>query len=191
MKDYYDPQTILLNLACAEMLAYYHLPHAGTSGSGLGYGADLAESGLLWMNHLTALLGKVGLAPFVGGVLGSKAFSPTMLVYAHEIIDQAIRFSEGFVLDEDSLALDEIAQRGPGGSFLDSDLTLRLFRKNYYESKLFPRWSLEKWQGLGRPSLDERLRRHTQDLIDAAMRTPPPNAAGLQARGEAWIAKRG
>jgi trimethylamine--corrinoid protein Co-methyltransferase len=76
MLDYYDPLTFVLNLACAEMMSHYHLPHAGTSGSGLGWGPDLLAGGLLWMDHLTACLGKVGLAPFVGGNLGSKAFSP-------------------------------------------------------------------------------------------------------------------
>ena len=29
MVDFFDPQTMLLNLACAEMMAYYHIPHAG------------------------------------------------------------------------------------------------------------------------------------------------------------------
>ena len=84
MQDFYDPHSLLINLACAEMMAHYGLPHAGTSGSGIGWGADLAAAGLLWMNHLTSLLGRSGLAPFVGGNLGSKAFSPAMAVYSHE-----------------------------------------------------------------------------------------------------------
>ena len=32
MVDFYDPRTYLINVSCAEMMAYYHLPHAGTSG---------------------------------------------------------------------------------------------------------------------------------------------------------------
>lgn len=41
MLNFYDPQSILLNLACAEMMAHYGLPHCGTSGSGTGWGMDL------------------------------------------------------------------------------------------------------------------------------------------------------
>jgi len=41
MDSIYTPQTMLLNVACAEMMAYYGLPHSGTSGSAPGWGADL------------------------------------------------------------------------------------------------------------------------------------------------------
>jgi hypothetical protein len=48
------------------------------------------------MNHLTACIGKVGLCPFVGDTLGSKAISAVNLVYVHEIISQALRFAGVF-----------------------------------------------------------------------------------------------
>ncbi|MGH9391911.1 MAG: trimethylamine methyltransferase family protein, partial [Vicinamibacteria bacterium] len=60
MIDFYDPQTILINLACAEMMAHYQIPHAGTSGSGDGWGPDLLSAGSSWMNQITSLIGKVG-----------------------------------------------------------------------------------------------------------------------------------
>jgi trimethylamine---corrinoid protein Co-methyltransferase len=171
MQDFYDPHTLLVNLACAEMMAYYHLPHAGTSGFGSGWGLDVAASGQLTMDYLTGLLGRAGLAPFVGGNLGSKAFAPAMLVYANEIIGQALRLSQGFALDDENLDLDEILRRGPGGNFLDTDLTLQRYKSAYFESKLFPRWGLEKWQSQGSPRLEDRLRQHTRQLIETA---PPP-----------------
>lgn len=96
MVDFFDPQTMLLNLACAEMMAYYHIPHAGISGSANGWGADLIASEALMMNHLTSCLGKVGMAPFVGGSFGSKVFSPTMVVNANEVIEQSRHFTNGF-----------------------------------------------------------------------------------------------
>jgi trimethylamine--corrinoid protein Co-methyltransferase len=185
MQDFYDPHTLLINLACAEMMAHYGLPHAGTSGSGIGWGADLAAAGLLWMNHLTSLLGCSGLAPFVGGNLGSKAFSPAMAVYSHEIIEQALRLSQGFPLDDDALDLEETIRRGPGGSFMDADLTLRLYRKAYHESKIFPRIGLEKWQERGRPQGIDLLREYTRKLLETGK--PPEDHAELIAKGEAFI----
>jgi trimethylamine--corrinoid protein Co-methyltransferase len=185
MQDFYDPHTLLINLACAEMMAHYGLPHAGTSGSGIGWGADLAAAGLLWMNHLTSLLGCSGLAPFVGGNLGSKAFSPAMAVYSHEIIEQALRLSQGFPLDDDALDLEETIRRGPGGSFLDANLTLRLYRKAYHESKIFPRIGLEKWQERGRPQGIDLLREYTRKLLETGK--PPEDHAELIAKGEAFI----
>jgi trimethylamine--corrinoid protein Co-methyltransferase len=185
MVDYYDPLTMLLNLACAEMMAHYRLPHAGTSGSGLGWGPDLPASGSLWLNHLTSCIGKVGLAPFVGGNLGSKVFSPAMVVYADEVIEQARRFAAGFNLDEENVGLGEIEEAGPGGHFLTSELTLARFKRDYAPSRFFPRLSLESWQDQGHPRADQMLREYTVQLLEQA--APPSDHDELIARGEAFI----
>jgi trimethylamine--corrinoid protein Co-methyltransferase len=50
MLNFYDPQSVLLNLACAEMMAHYNLPHCGSSGSGTGWGMDLVAADSYWMN---------------------------------------------------------------------------------------------------------------------------------------------
>ena len=62
--NFYDPQSILLNLACAEMMGHYNLPHCGTSGSGTGWGMDLMAADTYWMNTLTFALKRGGLSPF-------------------------------------------------------------------------------------------------------------------------------
>jgi trimethylamine--corrinoid protein Co-methyltransferase len=185
MVNFYDAQSMLLNLACAEMMAHYSLPHCGTSGSGMGWGPDLLGAEMYWMNHLTSLLGKSGLAPFVGDTLGSKAFSPVNVVYAHEIIAHALRLAEGFALDEASVGLEQIEQAGPGGNFLRSELTQKLFRQAYYSSPLFPNYSLEKWQAEGEPKAIERLREYTTDLMENT--APPEDYEGVMARGELYI----
>jgi len=185
MQDFYDPKTFLINLGCAEMMARYRLPHAGTSGSGPGWGPDLAAAGLQWMNHITSLLGKSGLAPFVGGNLGSKAFSPALAVVANDVIGQARRLADGFDLNDQALGLEAIERVGPGGSFLDSELTMNLFRSAYYESKLSPHWSLERWQARGQPRMIDLVREQTLKLLAEA--SPPEDYADLIQRGEAFI----
>ena len=99
--DFCDPQTHLINLACAEMMAHYRVPHVGTSGSGEGWGPDLLAAAPLWTNQLTSVLGKVGLCPFVGSSLSSKAFSPALTVLGDDVIGQARRVAEGFTVDAD------------------------------------------------------------------------------------------
>lgn len=185
MGSFYDPQSYLVNLCCAEMMEHYHLPHAGTSGSGAGWGADLLASGHLWMNHLLTSIGRIGLAPFVGDNLDSKAFSPTIVVYANEIIAQVRMFAGGFPLDDAHVALDQIAEAGPGGSFLMSDLTLARFRNAYYKSDIFPLLTMEEWQARGCPAAEGLLRSHTRKLLDSAQ--PPADHDDLLARGEAFI----
>jgi trimethylamine--corrinoid protein Co-methyltransferase len=188
MQDFYDPNSYLINLACAEMMAHYRLPHAGSSGSGVGWGPDLVGGGAFWMSHLTNLLGKCGLAPFVGGNFGSKAFSPAITVYANEVIGQALNFAGGFALDDACLGLDDIRRAGPGGSFLETELTMSLYRKAYYDSKIFPHWSLERWEERGRPQMVDLLRQHTQELLSSSQ--PPQDYDELVERGEIFIDQR-
>ena len=140
------------------------------------------------MSHLTNLLGKCGLAPFVGGNFGSKAFSPAITVYANEVIGQALNFAGGFALDDASLGMDDILRVGPGGNFLDTELTMGLYRKAYYDSKIFPRWSLERWEERGRPQMVDLLRHHTQELLSTSQ--PPQDHDELVRRGEVFIDQR-
>jgi trimethylamine--corrinoid protein Co-methyltransferase len=188
MASFYDTTSYLLNLACAEMMAHYRLPHCGTSGSGIGWGPDLVASGHQWINHLLVCMGKVGLAPFVGDTLGSKAFSPVLLVYADEVIAQARRFAQGFTLETNEAALQEIAAAGPGGSFLGSANTLAMYRSATYQSGFFDNLSLEAWQACGRPRAIDRLRQHTRDLLDGPK--APDDHDDLLARGQEFIQAR-
>ncbi len=185
MGSFYDPQSYLVDLACAEMMAHYGIPHCGTSGSGVGWGPDLLAAGHQWFNHLISCIGRVGLAPFVGDNLDSKAFSPSIIVLANEVIEQARAFVRGFALDAGAIALDEVAVTGPGGSFLTAPSTLQHLRRAYYTSQIFPRLSLEEWQASGRPRADEVLRQHTHELLERA--TPPQDHDELIDLGEAFI----
>ncbi len=187
MQSFYDPQSILLNLACGELMAHYGIPHCGTSGSGTGWGTDLISAESYWMNTLTYSLGHGGLAPFVGDTLGAKAFAPNTIVYVHEIIDQSRRIASGFTLDEASSVLDEIAAAGPGGSFLSAPTTRRQYKTGYYPSPIWPRWSIEKWQGEGMPKADKLLRERTCALLESA--PAPDDRDELMRRGEELIAK--
>jgi trimethylamine--corrinoid protein Co-methyltransferase len=181
----YAPQSYLMDLACAEMMAHYRIPHAGTSGSGQGWGADLIAGGHQWLNHLISCIGKIGLVPFVGDNLGSLVFSPTVVVYANDIIHQTRLFAQGFALDSENMGLDEIRQLGPGGNFLLSDLTMKEFRNAYYQSPIFEKLNLEKWQAKGNPTADSVLRKYTLKLL--AEGRPPEDHSDLLAKGEAFI----
>lgn len=182
----YTAQTMLVNLACAELMDYYGIPHAGTSGSGTGWGSDLLASGTLWMNHLTSSMGKVGLAPFVGGNFDSQAFSPTTVVYANEVIRQVRQLSAGFQLDASSATLDEISSIGPGGSFLTAPGTLAQFRELHEQhSQIWPGYAINQWLSEGSPDGLSILRNQTSNLMEN-LKIPSDHEA-LITKGEAFI----
>lgn len=188
MVDFYDPRTFLINLGCAEMMAHYGIPHAGTSGSGEGWGPDLLAAGNLWMNHLTSVMGKAGLVPFVGSSLNSKAYSPALTVFAHDVIGQARMLAHGFAVTEDSIGVDEtLAVLHSDGHFLTSETTLKQYRSAGFEG-LFPRLGLEKWVELGQPRVEAMVRERTRALLAEA--TAPDDHDELVARGEAFIRQR-
>ncbi|RLB42594.1 MAG: hypothetical protein DRH12_05345 [Deltaproteobacteria bacterium] len=185
MVSRYSPKSILLNLACAEMMAHYELPHAGTSGSGTGWGPDLLASGTLWMNHLASCLGKAGLAPFVGGNFESLAFSPSTVVYADYVIQRVREFVDGFKLDEGSVGLEEIASVGPAGNYLGTELTLKYCHEADYATEFWPILTLEQWQSKGQPKAGDLLRKYASDLVNNLQ--APENYEELVAQGEEFI----
>ncbi|HSJ59436.1 MAG TPA: trimethylamine methyltransferase family protein, partial [Anaerolineae bacterium] len=189
MGSFYDAHSYVIDLACAEMMDHYRLPHVGTSGAGMGWSADLIAAGHQWINHLVSCAGKVGLAPFVGDNLGSKAFSPEIVVYAAEVIEQARRFARGFELSDETVGLAEIAAVGPGGDYLTSRSTLKNMRRAYHQSRIFAKLTLEEWQARGRPDAAQVLREHTIRLLAEA--APPEDHDELMARGEAFILASG
>lgn len=185
MVDFVDMQSFLINVGCAEMMAHYGIPHAGTSGSGEGWGADLLASGIIWANQLTCLMGKSGLAPFVGSSLNSKAYCPAQTVYANDVIAQARIFANGFTVDEHSAGADEIIyEMVENGHFLMSETTLGCYTNAYFQG-IFPRISLERWEELGRPRLEQLLRDRTVELLNTA--EPPEDHDAIIARGEAFL----
>ena len=163
--NFYDPQSILVSLACAEMMDHYGIPHCGTSGSGTGWGMDLLAAETYWMNTLMFSLTKGGIAPFVGDTLGSKAISPLTFIYCHEIIDQALRFAGGFQLDDANVGLDEIHKVGPGKGYVSAPTTLKKYKNGYYVSPIFPRWSMEKWMEAGHPHAEKWLRDYSIEFL--------------------------
>ena len=187
MVHFYDPTSYLMNLVCAEMMAHYRIPHYGTSGNAVGWGADLVAAGNQWFNHITACMGTTGMAAFVGTVLTSKVFSPEVVVYADEVIAQARRFANGFATDDSRLLAEEVARAGPGGSFLGSDSTLQHFRSASFNSRIFPNLSLEEWQARGGPKAETYLREYTVALIENLV--PPDDHHDLITEGEDYIRK--
>jgi trimethylamine--corrinoid protein Co-methyltransferase len=187
MLNFYDPQSILISVACSEMMKHYGIPHCSTSGSGTGWGMDLIAADTYWMNTLALLLSSGHLAPFIGDSLGSKSISPTTIVHVHEIIDQAMRFANGFQLDDVNSAVEEIHKVGPGRSFLNQPSTLKNYKTGYYVSRVYPRYSMEKWLEAGAPAARQVLREKTQDLL--ANLPVPDDHDELMGIGEEFIKK--
>lgn len=186
MGSYYTSSSYLLNLACAEMMSYYEIPHCGTSGSSNGWGADLLASGDLWQNHLSSCIGKVGCAPFVGGNFDSMAFSPVNTVLSNHIIGEAKKFANGFSLSEKAVNTDEINQVGHAGNYLTSEDTLASLSDLKKANTIWPSLDLNSWREQGMPKADKILVDFTEDLFDKAKKLSGENIDIIK-KGEDYI----
>jgi trimethylamine:corrinoid methyltransferase-like protein len=148
---------------------------------------DLLAAETYWMNTLMFALTKGGLAPFVGDTLGSKAVSPLTFIYCHEIIDQALRFANGFQLDDANVGLNEIHNVGPGKGFVSAPTTLKKYKNGYYVSRIFPRWSMEKWLEAGQPHAQKKLTDYAMEFMNDL--PAPADHEELIRRGEEFIGK--
>jgi trimethylamine--corrinoid protein Co-methyltransferase len=168
MGSQYTTSTYVLNLACAEMMGFYEIPHCGTSGSNNGRGADLLASGDLWLNHLSSCLGKVGCAPFVGGNFDSVAFSPSTVVLSNQIIGEAREFARGFELSSETVNMEEIKGVGPGGDFFTTEQTLSSLSRWSNKDALWSPKGLEEWKAQKMPSAEKDLIEATHALFGQA-----------------------
>ena len=183
--SFYSPTTLLLNLACAEMMTAYNIPHCGTSGCGNGWGADLLTGANLCINHITSALGTAGMVPFVGGCFESLVFSPELAVYADDLIRQARVFASGFSLADEAVGHQDIANIGPGGNFLLSNLTGKFFKGAQFSSTIWPLLTLDKWQGRGEPKADEILNDRTCALLNNL--NSPKDRTEIISKGETFL----
>ena len=186
--SFYSPNTLLLNLACAEIMTSYNIPHCGTSGCGNGWGADLLASTTLCINHLTSCLGSAGMVPFVGGSFDSLVFSPELVVYANDLIHQSRQFASGFSLEDEAIGFSDISHIGPGGNFLLSNLTGKFFRDSQFSSTIWPFLTLDKWRGMGQPKADKILKDRTCELLNNLIR--PKDHDDIISKGEAFLSSK-
>lgn len=185
MCSVYTPHTYLLNLACAEMMAFFGIPHCGTSGCGVGAGCDLAAAGHLWINHLTSCLGRCCLVPFVGGSFDSLVFSPMLAVLGDLVIAECRTMAGGIVLDGIDAVDAQVAQAIDEGGFLGLDETARRFREYAPDRRIWAPATLDKWLRPGRRSAESQLKERTLDLIAHA--APPEDHEEIRRKGLEFI----
>lgn len=170
MVSSYTPESYLINIAVAEMMDHYSIPHCGTSGSGIGWGPDINASGDLWMNHFTSVMSRTGMVPFVGGNFDSKAFSPGLAIMADNIIKRVREFTRGFSISEKNVNLDEIIELGPGADFFTATSTLESLHKFVPENEIWPVISLEEWISRGNPDPDKLFLEYSEKIFSKAIK---------------------
>jgi trimethylamine--corrinoid protein Co-methyltransferase len=177
-------ETGILLTALAQMARFYGVPAGGYIGLTNAHGND-AQSG--FETGMNTLLGVAGGATLLnmGGLLSSlMAFDFAKCVIDNEIALMDKRVWRGLEFSEESLAVEEIAAVGPGGSFMGRKHTKARMRTTAVLPKLADREMRAQWEDAGRPDI------HSRAMAEARRILSEPNPAVWNAALDAAIRDR-
>ncbi len=166
-----------LNLMCAaltDMAHYYRLPMFGTAGCTDARDVDLQAAVESALSCLMSALSGANLVHDTALMNQATLISPELMVLTDEILGMVRRIMGGVEVNEETLALEVIAQAGPGGNYLGREHTLRHFREMWYPD-VFERCRYEDWLAGERLSIRERVNRKTRDILEKHQPQPLPD----------------
>ena len=171
-----SPEGDLMQLALNQLAHYYGLPSEMEVSGSLSKLLDAQagyENAISLIAH-TLMVPDIALG--LGALEGGRITSPEALVIDNEIIDYALRFAQGFEVNDETLAVDVIHKVGPGGIFLGEKHTLKHFRERWM-SRLSDVDSFETWQKKGSRSIDKVAREKVKEILATHKPEPIPEDA--------------
>ena len=124
-------------------------------------GLEIAEVTLLDMLSGSNLTHDAGYQGF------GLAASLEQIVVVDEFVGMNRRLLAGIEVNEETLALDAIADVGPGGEFISHRHTRRLCREAQWRPTVLSRASQGTWENDGRADLNMRARRKALTLLES------------------------
>jgi trimethylamine--corrinoid protein Co-methyltransferase len=157
----------MMNAAIHQMADHIKVPNYNSSGLSDSKMPDIQAA---WEKALTTLLAAMGGSNFIHH---SAGMLESMLTIAYEqyVIDDEIngmsaKVLKGIEVDDDHLALDAIAEVGPGGNFIMSNHTLKFLRSEFYEGNgLSDRSNRDEWEAGGSVNAHERAKQMVRDIL--------------------------
>ena len=164
------PEQALFGVAVTQMGKFYGFPVEVNTGftdskridgqAGLEAGITLMVSAAAGADHF----GHMG----ISGV--DQAASLDSLLFQHEVISFVESTMREIEVSDETLALDEIIEVGPGGRFIDREHTIRHFKKELWFPTLLDRRYYQQWLDSGAIGTEQRVR----ELRDKILRTHVP-----------------
>src|SRR5262249_39253741 len=98
------------------------------------------------------------------------------------------RLFGGVEISAETLALDSIAEVGPGGHHFSTAHTLARYQGEFYLPILSDRRNIGLWQDLGAQDVAQRANHLWKDLLQGSQ--PPPIDAAVDAELHEYVARR-
>lgn len=171
--DYENPEYVLLSAADCDMARFYDLPSA--MGASIEFKDFSTKAGFERNIYRCALkqLTRVDVACWVGTRESCLSSSLIDVILDLEVNRHAKAYFRNFEVNDETLAYDVIAERGPRGNYLDHEHTFKHFRENIFMPKaencfLFED-GFENYRKVAQAKIDEILASHQAPAYDEAL----------------------
>lgn len=132
------PETSIIISASAQLAKYYKIPFRSGGALTTARSNSIQAGYESMMSLYTAFLSGSHFILHATGLLDSlMTISYEKFIMDEEIGLMITRFMKGFLVNAQTLAFDTIAERGPGGHFLDTPHTLNHFRSEHWQPVVF------------------------------------------------------
>jgi trimethylamine--corrinoid protein Co-methyltransferase len=162
----------ILHMGCAQMAHFYNVPcggYIGLSNAKLNMAGVLAGADMLNM----------------GGLLDAlQTFDFAKAVIDDEIALMLKRVKRGFEFSEETLALDAIAEEGPGGTFMTNRYTLERMKTEALLPQIADRDARQTWQEKGGLDAHAHAMQRAREILTKAAPTLISPEVDAQIRAE-------
>ena len=183
------PEGALALLMGGQLARHYGLPFRGSGGLNNSKVVDAQAAAETQMSLWPVVMSHANVSLHCAGWL-EAGLACSLEKFMVDVEGLAImqRLLQGVVVDDETLAFDEIAQIGPGGHHLGTDYTLNRFREAFYMPVLADRQNYESWKLAGAQDAAVRAHKLANQLI--AEYEAPVFDAAVQEELAAFIAQR-
>ncbi len=173
-----SPEAASLRVAGAQLASYYRMP---SHTIGPDADAHCYDEQLGWEKMLStmAALGS-GVDLIVNAGLFDSAWTVSLeqVVVDAEIISICRRFLQGMVVNEDTLAVEVIAEVGHGKHFMERPHTLRWLRGGaLWEARVSNTFTSRQWLDMGKPDVMRNASKRVDELLASYSAKPLGDAA--------------
>ncbi|NOZ72282.1 MAG: trimethylamine methyltransferase family protein [Chloroflexi bacterium] len=184
-----SPEAALAIAMGAQMARFYHLPHRGNGALASANITDAqAAYESLWTLWPSILSHTNILIHAAGWLEDGLTFSLEKFVIDVENLGMMQRFLQGVTVDEETLALDSIAEVGPGGHHFGTAHTQARFHNAHYAPILTDHHNFGTWQAAGATDARQRALPIWKQWLQAY--EAPPLDATVREALESYVEKR-
>jgi trimethylamine--corrinoid protein Co-methyltransferase len=169
---YGAPELSLLSAGLTELAHYVGLPLWSTGGCTDSKAIDGQAALEGTLSVLFSALSAGDLVHDVGYIEGAMTGSLQQLVMMDESIGMVRHIGRGIEVNDETLALEVIAQVGPGGHYLGEEHTMRHFKSEFWFPKLIDRSRWEDWELMGRKTMAQRAQEGVENILATHEPTP-------------------